>query len=109
MNEIAGDPQPTAEARRNLLEEARSVRDICAQERARAENQLYAAQLTVTALTKQLRVADEKLTTIEDVVGEIRTRMHRCGLPTHPITQRLPPKSVFSVELSDSTPPREFE
>ena len=71
MNEVFGDPQPSPEARRGLLEEVRSIRDVCAQEHARTENQLYAAQQAVTALLTELRMADEKLNVIEDLVGEV--------------------------------------
>ena len=92
-----------------MLEEVRTVRDICAQECARTENQLYAAQQAVSALTIQLRIANEKLNTIDDVVGEVRNRMQRRGLATHPITQRPSPNIVLSVGLSNETPPREFQ
>ena len=112
MNEVFGDPQPSLEARRGLLEEVRSIHDVCAQERARAENQLYAAQQAVTALSTELRMADEKLNVIEDLVGEVRVRMHRRGLATHPINQRVSskpsPKPCFGVDLSNGTPPRKF-
>ena len=108
MNEIVGDPLPSVEARRGLLEDIRSIRDLCMQERARAENQLYAAQQSVSALETELRIADEKLNIVEDLVGEVRTRMHRRGLATHPVTQRLPPKTFFNAGISDKTPPREF-
>jgi hypothetical protein len=46
----------------------------------RAENKLLAAQEIVKALTIQLRIADQKLTTIEDLIGDIRARMHVRGL-----------------------------
>ena len=107
MHDITGIPQPSVEARRGFLEDVRSIRDICAQERARAENQLFAAQQIVSALTTQLRVADEKLGVIEDLVGEVRTRMHRRGLTTHPIIQRPSPKTLFGAELSKNPLPRE--
>ena len=51
----------------------------------RTKNLLFAAQQTVSALTTQLHIVDEKLSTIEDLIGEVRTRMYLHGLPTHPI------------------------
>lgn len=54
----------------------------------RAENLLHAAQQTITALTAQLRVAQDKLTSIEDLIGEVRTRLYTRGIETHPIVQR---------------------
>ena len=112
MREISGNPQPSPEARRGLLEDVRSVRDLCAQERVRTENQLFAAQQAVTALSAQLRMADEKLNIIEELVGEVRVRMHRRGLATHPITRRSSskpsPKPCLGVDLSNGTPPRKF-
>ena len=108
MNEVTGDPQPSVEARKGFLEDVRSVRDVCAQDRARTENQLFAAQQTVRALSTQLRIADEKLVIMEDLVGEVRTRMHRCGLPTFPGTQHPPPRTVSEI-ASSNTPPREFQ
>ena len=97
MHEIVGDQQPSSEARRGLLKDARSTRDVYAQERARTENQLFAAKQVVTALSTQLRIADEKLTTIEDLIGEVRTRMHTRGLATHPSVSRPSHKSVTSA------------
>ena len=108
VNEIAGDPQQTVEARQSLLRDVRSVRDTYAQERARAENQLFAAQQNVSALATELRIADEKLTTIEDLIGEVRTRMQTRGLATHPAVRRLPLKSSLSAGVTTETPPREF-
>ena len=112
MGEISGDPQPSPEARRGLLEDVRSIRDLCAQERARTENQLYAAQQAVTALSTQLRMADEKLNIVEELVGEVQVRMLRRGLATHPITRRPSskpsPKPCLGVDLSNGTPPRKF-
>ena len=108
MNEIAGDPQQTVEARQSLLRDVRSVCDTYAQERARAENQLFAAQQNVGALTTELRIADEKLTTIEDLIGEVRTRMQTRGLVTHPAVQWLPPKLSLSAVVTAETPPCEF-
>lgn len=107
MNEVVGDPQPSVEARRGLLEDVRSVRDVCAQERARTENQLFAAQQTVTALSTELRMADEKLSIMEDLIGEVRIRMHRRGLTTFPVVQRPSPRTVPEA-TSSHTPPREF-
>ena len=48
----------------------------------RLENQLLAAQQTINALTAQLGIADKKLTTLEDLIGEVHTRMHARGLST---------------------------
>lgn len=64
-----------------------------AQERLRAENHLLAAQQNVVAMTAQLRMANEKLTTMEDLIGEVRTRMYKRGLATHPIILRGRQKS----------------
>ena len=83
MREVVGDPQPTIEACQNFLEDVHSTCDLYAQEHIRTENQLFAAQQTITALTTQLRIADKRLSTIEDLVGEVRTRMQSCGLATH--------------------------
>ena len=107
MNEVVGDPQPSVEACRGLLEDIRSVCDVCAQECARTENQLFAAQQTVTALSTELQMADEKLSVMEDIIGEVRIRMHRRGLTTFPIVQHLSPRTVPKA-TSSHTPPREF-
>jgi len=50
----------------------------------RLENQLLAAQQTIHTVTSELGVADQKLANFEDLIGEVRTRMHSCGLPTSP-------------------------
>ena len=39
----------------------------------RAENQLFAAQQTVIALSSQLPMAEQRLVSIEDLIGEVRT------------------------------------
>ena len=52
------------------------------------ENQLLAAQQTIVVLTAQLWIADEKLTTVEDLVGEVRAKMHTQGLVTHLIVKQ---------------------
>ena len=105
MHEVVGDQQPSSEARQGLLRDARSTRDVYAQERARTENQLFAAKQVVTALSTQLWIADEKLTTIEDLIGEVRMRMHTRGLATHPTISRPFHKSVVSAGV---IPPCEF-
>ena len=69
MREVVGDPQPTIKARQNFLEDVRSTHNLYAQERMRTENQLFAAQQTITALTTQLHIADKRLSTIEDTGG----------------------------------------
>ena len=102
MHEIIGDPQPSAEARQSLLKSARSTRDVYAQERTRTENQLYAAQQAVTALTIQLRIDDEKLTSLEDLIGELRTRMQRRGLATHPTVSRAACKQITRTIVTDA-------
>lgn len=103
--DIADDPQPSAESRHDLLRDVRSIRDTYANERARTENQLVAAQQTVAALAAQLRMADQKLVTIEDLIGEVRVRMHTRGLATHPVVRRPPPKSIPPVTLSNCASP----
>ena len=103
--DVAGDPQVPAEARQNLLRDARSVRDIYMQDRTRKENQLLAAQQTIVTLTAELRIADEKLITIEDIVGEVRARMNKRGLATHPITRR--PLSIVPTPASTVTSPQQ--
>ena len=108
MNEVSGDPQPSVKDRQGLLEDVRAVRDVYAQDRARTENQLFAAQQNVNTLTTQLRIADEKLITIEDLIGEVRTRMQSRGLATHPTVRRPLAKVVPSASVITSTPPREF-
>ena len=102
MNEVTGDPQPSVEARKGLLEDVRSVRDVCAQDRARTENQLFAAQQTVSAFSTQLRIADEKLVIMEDLVGEVRTRMHMRGLTTFPGSQHPSLRAVSDIASSNT-------
>ncbi|KAF9784418.1 hypothetical protein BJ322DRAFT_1109131 [Thelephora terrestris] len=94
MNELlpkyegSGDPEPPTEARQKLLRDIRAARDIYAQDRTRAENQLLAAQQLVNALARQLRLADERLISLEDLIAEVRVRMRMRGLSTLP--QRSP-------------------
>jgi hypothetical protein len=81
------------------------------------ENQLLATQQTILVLTAQLRIADEKLTTVEDLVGEVRARMHTRGLATNPIVKRqVKPKPPVTGDCAPSdistyavnTQPRKF-
>ena len=58
--------------------------NACWQNHMRAENQLFAAQQTVIALSSQLHIAEEKLVSIKDLIREVRTRMYKCGLKSHP-------------------------
>ena len=69
------------------------------QDRIRTENQLLAAQQLVIALKRQLRLADEKLTTVEELIGDLRTRMCMCGLLVHP--PRQPYKSIPPIGTKD--------
>lgn len=77
--DISSDPQPSPETRQSLLRDVRSVCNTYAQDRTRLENQLLAAQQTILALTAELGIADKKLTTLEDLIGEVCTRMHSVG------------------------------
>ena len=79
----------------------------------RVENLLLAAQQTVIALATQLQMADKKLRTIEDLIGEVRTRMYARGLATHPVVQRKrqSPRSAPLVNvgnITDHSTPRKF-
>ena len=75
------------------------------QDRIRTENQLLAAQQLVIALKRQLWLADEKLTTVEELIGDLRTRMRMRGLSVHP--PRQPYKSIPPIGTKDtvSNPP----
>ena len=84
MNEIVGDPEPSLEDHEKLLHDIRSVRDGYAEDRSRAENGLLTAQQMLHVMQVQLHIADKKLVTVEDLIGEIRTRMRDRGLPSHP-------------------------
>ena len=103
VHEVVGDPQPPTEAQQALLHDARSVRDTYARDRTRLENQILAAQQTITALKTQLGIADKKLTTIEDLIGEVRTRMHSRGLATSPGCWRPFPKIVPTAPADNTT------
>ena len=105
MYEVTGDPEPPAEARQKLLSDARAARDVYAQERTRAENQLLAAKQLVTALTRQLRIADEKLTSVEDFIGEVRVRMRMRGLQTYPKPPPPIPRLASAKKPTDNSPP----
>ena len=108
MREVVGDPQPTIEACRNFLEDVHSTHDLYVQECTRTENQLFAAQQTITALTTQLHIANERLSTIEDLVGEVRTRMQSHGLATHPTVQHAFRKPILSANVTNNKPSCEF-
>ena len=69
----------------------------------RLENQLLAAQQTINALTAQLGIADKKLTTLEDLIGEVRTRMHARGLSTSVAVRRPFPKTTALAHTDDTT------
>lgn len=97
LRDIVGDPQPPAEARQALLKDVRAARDVIAQNRFRVENQLLAAQQLVNVLASQLRIHDERLASIEDLIGEVRARMHTRGLMTHFVVRRPPPRSPNAV------------
>ena len=84
VHDVEGDEQPSVKDRQKLLCDMRSVRDACWRDRMRAENQLFAAQQTVIALSSQLRMAEEKLVSIEDLIGEVGMRMYKRGLKSHP-------------------------
>ena len=53
----------------------------------KTENMLLAAQQTVVTLTAQLHTSEEKLTSIEDLIGELRTRMYMHGLESHQVVE----------------------
>ena len=108
MREVVGDPQPTIEAHQNFLEDICSTRDLYVQEHTRTENQLFAAQQTITALTTQLRIADKRLSTIEDLVGEVRTRMQSHGLAMHLTVQHAFRKPILSANVTNNKPSCEF-
>ena len=108
---MSGDPQPSIEERQSLLRDVRSVRDAFSQDRTRLENQLLAAQQTISTLTTELGIADQRLTTVEDLIGEVRHRMQARGLSTNPAIRRPRPKGVTLVPADDTTNvcvPREF-
>ena len=108
---MAGDPQPSIEERQSLLRTVRSVRDTFSKDRTRLENQLLAAQQTISTLTTELGIADKRLTTVEDLIGEVRHRMQARGLSTSPTVRRPLPKGVTLVSADDTTNvcvPREF-
>jgi hypothetical protein len=69
------------------------------------ENQLLAAQQLVIALTRQLRLADEKLTTLEDLIGDLRTRMRKRGLSIHPPRQLCKRTTPISTKNTVAEPP----
>jgi len=96
-----------------LLRDIRSVRDTYAQDRTRLENQLLAAQQTVHALKTQLGIADQKLVSLEDLIGEVRTRMQNRGLHTRqPVRRPFPSPETLVPAIADGVtstqPPRGF-
>ena len=95
------------------MRDARSARDVYAQDRTRLENQILAAQQTIHALTTQLGIADKKLTSLEDLIGEVRTRMHARGLHTSPPVRRPFPSLGAPIPAAidgptNTQPPCEF-
>jgi len=104
--DISGDSQPSVEARQSLLRDARSVRDTYTQDRMRLENQILAAQQTLHALTTELGIADQKLASFEDLIGEVRMRMQSRGLPTYPPTvRRQLPRTTAPAAVDNMTNP----
>jgi hypothetical protein len=95
---------PTIEAQK-LLSDVRSTRDVYARDRMKAENLLLAAQQTVVALSFQLRMAEQRLTCLEDLIGEVRVRMYHRGLESHHKVERgkLP---KFTPTVTGTTPRR---
>jgi hypothetical protein len=98
--DVDGDQHPPAEARQKLLCDARSVRDVYAQNLTTAENLLEAAQQTVIALTTQVRIANERLETIEDFIGDVRTRLYMRGIESFPAFQRKRQASTPSPSIN---------
>lgn len=70
-----------------------------AENRNRVENQLLAVQQIANALSSQLRIADEKLTSLEDLIGEMRVRMEKRGIATHYVVKRQHFEHVTSVAV----------
>jgi len=54
-------------------------------------------------MAAQLRMADEKLFTIEDLIGQVRARMCTRGLATNPPVRRPFPKSAAPVPADAMT------
>ena len=86
----------TREEQQRLLLDARSRRDIFAQEKARVENLLDLAIEKVKFYKALLGTTESKLCSAEDLIGNIRFRLQQRGVQSHCLvpTMPLPPSET---------------
>ena len=79
----------------SLLAAARSMRDVYSQKRGQISQELSTIQQSIKFHEMRLDHADKVLCTIEDLIGEIRTRFIERGIPTAP--RPLPPRRTSAA------------
>ena len=76
-----GPPPYTGDEPQQLLQDARAIRDIFAQEKTQVENLLNLALEKVKLYRTLLSITEAKLCSVEDLIGDIRSRFRQRGIP----------------------------